>query len=324
MLSEFYGRTGGINTHMQGLSRFLDHEVLLDNSIEAINSKPDIIHVHHAFTPLTLQALKVGKKKRIPVVVTNHSIAPLHNLYFWRLLKIALKYLDHASAIIAVSNAAKKFISNFTSLDVAVIPNGVDTSKFKPKKSSMSERHKKTLLYVGRLSPRKGVQLLIPLLSNCLKELNAELIIAGKDEAFMIPLLKLQRTICKNVRVLGFVPDEQLPELYNAADIFLMPSLAMESFGITAIESLACATPVVATKNGGLPEVTKEGSIITSLLEFPKVIENLLSEPDRIQQLGKAGRKLVEEEYSWDIVAKKIENIYSQILDGGLDEKHNT
>jgi len=321
MLSEFYGRTGGINTHMTELSRFLRHEVILSNNIESTNTRPDIVHIHHAFTPLTFKALKMAKKRGIPVIVTNHSIAPLHNSYFWKLLKLGFKYLNYASAIIAVSNEAKRFISNFTSKDVVVIPNGVDVEKFRPMKSK--ERNK-ALLYIGRLSARKGVQLLIPLLFKCLKEHDAELIIAGKDEMFMLPLLKLQGNLCKNVKVLGFVPDANLPELYNYADLFLMPSLTMESFGITAIESLACATPVVATKSGALPKIIKSGGVTTSLWEFSKAVADLLSDPDRIRKLGEEGRKFVEEEYSWDVVAKRIENLYFKVLDGEFHEEHNT
>jgi glycosyltransferase involved in cell wall biosynthesis len=323
MLSEFYGKTGGVNTHMLELSRFLEHEVILSNSIESFESmseKPDIIHVHHAFTPLTFKVLRRAKKEGVPVVVTNHSIAPLHNIYFWRLLKLGFRYLDDASAIIAVSRTAKKFVSNFTSRNVEVIPNGVDTEKFRPMKV---EKQHKTLLYVGRLSARKGVQLLIPLLSRCLSE-EVELIIAGKDEMHMIPFLKLQQTICKNVRILGFVSDHILPKLYNYADLFLMPSLTMESFGIAAIESMACATPVIATKSGALPEIVKEGGVISNLWAFPEVIESLLLDPCRIKGLGERGRKLVEEEYSWSVVAGKIEKIYFQILDGESDEKYNT
>jgi len=321
MLSEFYGRTGGINTHMVELSRFLKHEVILSNDVESMNAKPDIVHVHHAFTPLTFKALKLAKKKGIPVVITNHSIAPLHDIYFWRLLKLGFRHLNDADAIIAVSNAAKRFISNFVSTNVEVIPNGVDVEKFKPMKN---EKQSKALLYVGRLSARKGVQLLIPLLSKCLKEHDAELIITGKDEMLMLPLLKLQGNLCKNVKVLGFVPDARLPELYNYADLFLMPSLTMESFGIAAIESLACATPVLAAKTGALPEVIRSGGITTNVWEFPKAVESLLSDPCKIQKLGKEGRKLVEEEYSWDVVAKRIENIYFEVLDGGRYEERNT
>ena len=321
MLSEFYGRTGGINTHMTELSRFLRHEVILSNNIESMNVRPDIVHIHHAFTPLTFKALKIAKKRGIPVIVTNHSIAPLHDSYFWKLLKLGFKYLNDASAIIAVSNAAKRFISNFTSKDIVVIPNGVDVEKFRPMKG---KERGKALLYIGRLSARKGVQLLIPLLFKCLKEHDAKLIIAGKDEMFMLPLLKLQGKLCKNVKVLGFVPDANLPELYNYADLFLMPSLTMESFGITAIESLACATPVVATKAGALPEIIRSGGVTTSLWKFPKVVANLLSNPDGIRKLGKEGRKFVEEEYSWDVVAKRIENLYFKVLDGEFHEEHNT
>lgn len=320
MLSEFYGKTGGINTHMTELSRFLRHEVIPSNSVESINLKPDIVHIHHAFTPLTFRALKLAKRKGIPVVITNHSIAPLSDIHFWKLLKLGFKYLDDADAIIAVSNAARRFISYFTSKNVVVIPNGVDTKKFRPLKF---EKHRKTLLYVGRLSPRKGVQLLIPLLSKCLDKYDAELIIAGKDDAFMLPLLKLQSAVFGNVKVVGFVPDGELPMLYSYADLFLMPSLTMESFGITAIESLACATPVVATKNGGLSEIIRSGGITTNLRDFPKAVESLLSDPDRILELGREGRKLVEEKYSWEVVARKVENLYFEILDGDVHEERN-
>ena len=324
MLSKFYGKTGGINTHMTELSRFLRHEVILSNNIESMNVRPDIVHIHHAFTPLTFKALKIAKKRGIPAIVTNHSIAPLHDSHFWKLLKLGfkyLKYLNYASAIIAVSNAARNFISNFTTKDIVVIPNGVDVEKFRPMKS---KERSKALLYIGRLSARKGVQLLVPLLFRCLKEQDAELIIAGKNEMFMMPLLKIQGNLCKNVKVLGFVPDTNLPELYNYADLFLMPSLVMESFGITAIESLACATPVVATKSGALPEIIKCGGVITSLWEFPKAVADLLLDSDRIRKLGKEGRKFVEEKYSWDVVAKRIENHYLEILDGEFREEHNT
>ena len=129
MLSEFYGRTRGINTHMTELS------IILSNNIKSMNVKPDIVHMHHAFTPLTFKALKMAKKRGIPVIVTNHSIAPLYDIYFWKLLKLGFKYLNYASAIIAASNAAKRFISNFTSKDIVVILNGVDVEKFRPMKS---------------------------------------------------------------------------------------------------------------------------------------------------------------------------------------------
>ncbi len=321
MLSEFYGRTGGINTHMTELSRFLRHEVILSNNIESMNVRPDIVHIHHAFTPLTFKVLKVAKKREIPAIVTNHSIAPIYDSYFWKLFKLGFRYLNYANAIIAVSNVAKRFISNFTSKDIVVIPNGVDVEKFRPMKG---KERSKALLYIGRLSARKGVHILAPLLFKCLKVLDAELIIAGKDEMFTLPVLKIQRALCKNIRVLGFVPDGSLPKLYNYAAVTLMPSITMESFGITAIESLACSTPVVATKVGALPEIIKSGGITTNLREFPKVVADLLSDPDRIRKLGREGRKLVEREYSWDVVAKRIESIYSKVLDGEFDEERNT
>jgi glycosyltransferase involved in cell wall biosynthesis len=325
MLSEFYGKVGGVSSHMEGLSNFMrkrGHEVRIasgriEDEIESF--QPDIIHIHHAFTPTTFKALRIAEKNGIPAVVTNHSIAPLHDMHFWKLLKLAMKHINSANAIIAVSEAARKFISNFTSKDVIVIPNGVDTERFKPDKHEKSE---KILLFVGRLSARKGAQFLIPLLHRYLKENEGVLlIIAGKDEKPpLIPLLKLQKSIFGlngKVRLLGYVPNSMLPKLYNHADLFLMPSLTMESFGITALESLACATPVISTKVGALPEILKCGGVATSLRDFPDVVEGLLSNSEKILEMGKAGRKLVEKEYSWSVVGEKVEDVYLNVLGGG-------
>jgi glycosyltransferase involved in cell wall biosynthesis len=293
--------------------------VILSSNPDSIGIRPDIIHVHHAFTPLTFRVIKRARREGIPVVITNHSIAPFHDVYIWRFLKLGFRYLRDASAVIAVSSSAKRFISNFVSSNVTVIPNGVDTEKFRPMKE---ERENKTLLYVGRFSARKGVQLLAPLLSRYLKKPDIELIIAGSDEMLMLPLLKLQGAVFRNVRVLGFVPEDLLPGLYSYADLFLMPSLTMESFGITAIESLSCATPVIATNVGALPEIIDGCGAITNLLDFPRVIEELLSNPERIRELGFSGRKRMVEEYSWEAVAMRIEDVYFSVLDGEEYAKH--
>jgi glycosyltransferase involved in cell wall biosynthesis len=311
MLSEFYGKTGGINTHMIELSRFLKHEVILSNRLESLKCNPDILHIHHAFTPLTLRAVKQAKKRGIPTVLTNHSIAPLYNSRMWKLLNIWSRYLNDVDVIIAVSNAAKKFISRFVSAEVVVIPNGVDVDRFKP----VGKKENHTLLYVGRLSIRKGIHVLIPLLSRCLSELNAQLIVTGQNEMFMLSLLKLERAICRNVRILGFVPSSKLPKLYSNATITLIPSLTMESFGITAIESLACETPVVATRSGSLPEIVSGGGIAVKLHEFPEVVADLLSDPVKIRKLGKKGRENVRKKYSWDLVARRVEELYLDVLD---------
>ncbi len=109
MLSEFYGKMGGISSHMEEFSGFLrkrGHEVKIanrkvENEIESF--QPDIVHIHHAFTPLTFKALRIAERKRIPAVVTNHSIAPFHDIHIWKLLRLAMKHLDSASAVIAVS-----------------------------------------------------------------------------------------------------------------------------------------------------------------------------------------------------------------------------
>ena len=140
---------------------------------------------------------------------------------------------------------------------------------------------------------------------------------------FMLPLLKLQGSLCKNVKVLGFVPDSNLPELYNYADLFLMPSLTMESFGITAIESLACATPVVATKAGALPEIIRSDGITTSLWEFPKTLQVFFRIQTRIRKLGREGKKLLKGILVGSRGEKNRKSL-SRSSDGEFHGEHNT
>lgn len=225
----FHPKTGGITTHIENLARTLEkrgHEVVIITKTADFNDearglkvvrikslfhssqtldvphideleevlrkeKPDIIHAHHAFSPISLFSILVGKKLGVKTVLTNHSIQFLYDFnYLWNpssFIMFPLKqYINSADRIIAVSRAAAIFISHFTNKEVSVIPNGVNVEEFAPKVKTFDG---KSMLFVGRLVYRKGLHLLLEAIKQVVDEKrDVELTIAGSG--YLSPILR--------------------------------------------------------------------------------------------------------------------------------------
>jgi glycosyltransferase involved in cell wall biosynthesis len=121
-----------------------------------------------------------------------------------------------------------------------------------------------------------------------------------------------------NVRLLGFVPDEELPVAYRAADITVMPTRTLEGFGLSAVESLAAGTPVLVTSVGGLPEVVRDLSEDLIIDDFSsKGLASRLTaalkgqlnmpSPTACQQYARA-------HFDWPVIASQVKNVYQQVV----------
>ncbi|ASI98933.1 glycosyltransferase family 4 protein [Thermococcus celer] len=293
----------------------------------------DVIHSHHAFTPLALKAVKAGRKLGKASLLTTHSISFSHESNLWRALGLSFPlfnhYLSFPHRIIAVSNAARTFIQHFTDVPVEVIPNGVEDEIFQPLSDREKEKVReemglegRVILYVSRMSPRKGPHVLLNAFHSLSREVDdASLVMVGSGE--MLPFLKAQARflgIEDRVKFPGHVSGDVLPRLYASADVFVLPSLTAEAFGIVILEAMASAVPVVATTSGGIPEVVQESG--SGLLVPPgdesalkDAISKLLLDGTLAGKLGRAGRKAVEERYSWRVVAKDVERTYEKALE---------
>lgn len=352
----FYPKIGGITTHIEDLAKNLEkrgHSVIIitkkakfdDRShglnVIRINSffrtsntidipqltelknaikkvKPDIIHTHHAFSPISLFSLAIGKKLKIKRILTNHSIQFLYDFdYLWKpssyLLFPYKQYINDANKIIAVSSAAATFISHFTNKEIEVIPNGIDVKSFAPKTKKFSG---KNILFVGRFSYRKGLHLLLESMGFIIKE-NKEIKLTIVGKGYMKSILKLLiRTLNlqKNVVIKENLNKEELISLYKKSDVFVMPSIFGESFGIVLLEAMASKTPIVATKQGGIKEIIVHNR--TGLLiernrpkKFAESIMNLLNNKKLSKKLSSNAYNEVKK-YDWNNIIKKIENIY--------------
>jgi len=241
-----------------------------------------------------------------------------------------------ATKIIAVSRfTAEGIISEYGILPgkMAIIPNCVDTIRFNPNINGEGFREKWKLhsdplvVFVGRLVQNKGLQYLVEAFAEVLRDIpEAKLIIAGegtlkKELLIMIRKLNLQNSI----KLVGRVPSKELPAIYAAADLVVLPSI-MEGFGMTLLEAMATAKPCVATAVGGIPEVVINGE--TGLLVPPgdssalhKAICTVLEDRSLSRKLGEAGCRRVENRFTSDIVAKETVVVYEQTLERSRRQK---
>lgn len=238
-----------------------------------------------------------------------------------------LKYgLKRASLVHAVSSYMKKVATRLGAKDVVVIPNGVDTSKFKPMdKQKLREKHgyspkESIIISTSRLTPKNGMDDLIRAAARVCQEFsNIRLVIIGEgvqrpELERLIRELKLEGM----VELPGSVPNVQIPEYLNLADIFVRPALD-EGFGISFIEAMACQLPVIGSAVGGILDVIQDGR--NGLMVAPGDIDDitqkittLLLDKELGQRLADGGYKTVQQKFTWQAVLKQIDSLYERLM----------
>lgn len=179
---------------------------------------------------------------------------------FYGFDKYFARYIDF---MFAVSHDNAKKISQRYQRNVEIIPNGVDTDKFKPNyeqrhilRNTYGVTHQKVLMSVGRVVGLKGFQLTIQALHN-LPDFYY-IIIGDGDYLKNLKQLAQELNVESRILFLGEIDNESLPKFLNIGDIFIQPSIGNEAFGITIIEAMACGIPVIASQNGGIVDIVEE------------------------------------------------------------------
>lgn len=203
---------------------------------------------------------------------------------------------------------------------------GANTKMFFPKETNHLIKQKYNipddhliLLTVSHLVPRKGNDMVIKALPKILENVpNLTYLIGGRGEyqSTLIHLVK-ENKLENHVKFIGFVQDEEINDLFNACDIFIMPNRQedydVEGFGIVFADAAACAKPTIAGNSGGAVDaiVDKQTGFLVNPLSIEDIAEKtitLLKDPQLRQQFGQKGLERVQKELNWDIVAKKIYN----------------
>ncbi|MEW5759840.1 MAG: glycosyltransferase family 4 protein [Candidatus Thermoplasmatota archaeon] len=282
----------------------------------------DIIHAHSPPPLSSYYAAKFCRKENKKFVLTYHCDLELPTFFgnlitsFYR--KTFDRYtLNTAKKIIATSESYVSTSRALWNYETIIIPNGVDTGKFKPglECNEIKEKYGENIvLYVGRLVYHKGLDVFI---ESAKYVDDAKYIVIGSGEmkaqlADIIEKFGLEN----KVELIGKVDSSTLPKYYSACNVFVLPSVSrLEAFGLVLLEAMACGKPVVASDMPGIREILKEGEngFLIEPFNAKKLAEKLnvlISDKKFAESLGANGRKIVEEKFSWSKICEKLEKVY--------------
>jgi glycosyltransferase involved in cell wall biosynthesis len=236
------------------------HNIFQADVISRVLPNIPLVYVYHAsgYNEINIDAER-GKYGKLKFIV---------KLFSRWVMSIEKKVLTNANRVIVRSKFMKNdmhhLYQDINDAKVISLPLCVDTEKFYYVENSSDARQKlgladdrPILLTIRRLVARMGIENLISAMQNVVQKFpNVLLLIGGTGylEADLREMIR-QYGLEQNVTLVGFIPEEQLPTYYQAANLFVLPTLSYEGFGLVTIESLACGTPVIATPVGASPEV---------------------------------------------------------------------
>jgi len=315
--------------------------IATDLEIAQSLSHVDIVHTHTWYA--NLAGHLASELHGIPHVMSAHSLEPLRP---WKAEQLGGGYrlsswieksaINAAAAIIAVSDGMRKdVLSAYPDIDpnkVITIRNGVDTSMFAPNyQTSALEKYGITgryALFVGRITRQKGLAHLLRAWQSVPSDYGLVIAAGSPDEPAIGEeianlITELQRTRKNIWWIEKMMPHDELTSVLTAAELFLCPSI-YEPLGIVNLEAMGCATAVLASAVGGIPEVVTHG-LNGELIEYTtdatdledrwaQEITRLMADPELLATYGAAGRVRAQNEFGWDSVASATMNLYASLL----------
>jgi glycosyltransferase involved in cell wall biosynthesis len=226
-------------------------------------------------------------------------------------MKPAIRSLWRQAACVVANSRGLSALAHRTEPDVTihVIPNGVDVQRFRPG-GSPARNGSVRLLYVGRLTYQKGVDVLIQALHKLASKIQFEVELVGDGNARR-PLERMVQKfgLAERLHFTGWLDQTEIPQRYQQADIFVLPSRD-EGMANVILEAMASGLPVIATSIAGNVELVQHGE--NGLLVTPDDPEQLadallalMNEVELRQRMGSSGRALVERGYSWNHMAEQ-------------------
>jgi glycogen synthase len=291
-----------------------------------------IVHAHTWYAAMA--GLMAKELYDVPLVVTVHSLEPLRP---WKEEQLGRSYhlsawiervaLEAADRVIAVSSQSKSEILTHFNIPperVTVIHNGIDPGTWKPSLARATRQaygiEGDYILFVGRACRQKGMVHLLEAMKYVDPGVRLVCCAAAADTP------EVEQEIAAKVRetprclwINAWLREEQYIELYSHCAVFACPSV-YEPFGIINLEAMACERPVVASDVGGIPEVVVPGE--TGLLVPPAdpraladALNRVLRDRAAAHAMGRAGRRRVEEHFSWTMVAARTHRMYQELLE---------
>jgi phosphatidyl-myo-inositol alpha-mannosyltransferase len=281
----------------------------------------DLLHVHEPLSPSVGLLAVTQSGRQVPVVGTFHANLD-RSLALVAASPLLRRVYDRLAGRIAVSASARDTWQGHFGGTMAVVPNGVAPEFFAGPEPLPGWRNSgPTVLFVGRLEPRKGLAYLVRAYLRLKPRFpRLRLLVVGRDDKHQQD--KAMEMVPPRLRsdlvFVGSVSQADLPSYFASADVFCAPSLGGESFGIVLAEAMAVGLPVVCSDIGGYRDVVRDGS--QGLLVPPRdpealaeALAGLLDNPARLAAMGQAAA-VAARRYAWEVVAAEVAEVYQAAL----------
>ena len=299
--------------------------------------RPDVIHIHNPY-PIGYGLLKWANRNNVPVVGSNHLMPEnffmtvrKFNFLYRPLKALGWRFITHfynrCDAVISPSKTAIRLLKEGGLRRPGyALSNGVDLTRFKPgldgsylKKIYGINTVDPIILYSGRLGGEKSLDVLIRAFAIVSKKMKASLVMSGSGpDALILKELARSLGLAGRTHFVGFVPDNDFPNLYAIGDLFAIPSTA-ELQSIVTLEALASGLPVVAADSNALPELVKKGR--NGFLHRPfdhaemaVYIERILRDKALKRRMGEESRKIVAP-HDYPQAHKFFETLYRRVIE---------
>ncbi len=236
----------------------------------------DLVSTHYWLSGLV--GMRLASEWGVPHTTSFHTMAEMKRRFRPEEAEAEVEQRDRserdiarsADSIVLWTDDERHAVAEHCGIDpekICVIPPGVDLTRFRPLSQRQSKEHlgygeEKTILFVGRLEPLKGLDILFRAMASLKNSNSVRLNVVGGDEnsreKTRLQTLATQMNLNTSIRFVGKVSQDELPVHYNAADVCVLPS-HYESFGLAALEAAACGRPVIATNVGGIPAIVLDG-----------------------------------------------------------------
>ena len=286
----------------------------------------DIVHAHYAVPHaaaayLARQIMAAHPTDRVPKVMTTLHGTDITLVGSDPSYSETVAFcIDQSDGVTAVSQSLKEDTCKALGIarDIEVIPNFLDLERFRRRDAPRRPHGRPRIVHVSNFRPVKRIGAVVEVFARVRAETDATLVLVGDGPELAPAQARLRELgLDSDVDYAGERLD--IVDLLSRADVFLLPS-ATESFGLAALEAMACEVPVVASRVGGVPEVVDDGE--SGFLHAPEDVDGmarsvlaLLRDPDLHRRMGAAGRRAAVERFGSDQVVPRYEAAYAALLD---------
>jgi len=281
--------------------------------------KADVVHTHGALYMGSFFGSFIAGICKKPFIVTEHVGFVVYTNFIVNIIqKLAFKTigritLNKSYKVLVLNKNVQVFLSKITKTKIEYLINGVDINLFKPatqkqkillRKKYKLPPDKKLALFVGRFVSKKGIDLLIKA-----KTPNFDIVLVGEGK------LPKETYDTKGIFIFGFLPQNKLKEIYQACDLFVLPSTG-EGFPLSLQEAMASGLPIITTKQQYYKElfdINLVKLIDRDINQIKNSIQNILSNTKEVDSMKNYSRKFVVNEFSWKVHINKLLKIYGEV-----------